>query len=47
MRKIVNLLDPILEKYRPKKIVPVRKYTPETLKDFIGVIQRTRRAFCR
>ena len=41
MRKIVSLLDPKLEKYRPKKNTPVRKYVPETLEDFIGVIQRT------
>ena len=42
MRKIVSVLDPKLEKYRPKKKpAPVRKYTPESLEDFIGVIQRT------
>lgn len=41
MRKIVSLLDPKLEKFRPKKATPVRKYTPESLEDFIGVIQRT------
>lgn len=41
MRKIVSLLDPKLEKYRPKKPEPARKYTPESLEDFIGVIQRT------
>ncbi len=41
MRKFVSLLDPKLEKYRPKKNTPVRKYVPETLEDFIGVIQRT------
>ena len=41
MRKIVSLLDPKLEKYRPKKTEPARKYTPESLEDFIGVIQRT------
>ena len=33
-------MDPKLEKYRPKK-APAKKYTPETLEDFIGVIQRT------
>ena len=41
MRKIVSLLDPKLEKFRPKKATPVRKYIPESLEDFIGVIQRT------
>ena len=40
MRKIVRWLDPKLEKYRPKK-PPVPKYTPKTLEDFIGVMQRT------
>lgn len=34
------MMDPKLEKYRPKK-PPVPKYTPKTLEDFIGVIQRT------
>ena len=37
--KIVKWLDPKFEKYRPKK--PVIKYSPKTLEDFIGVIQRT------
>ena len=41
MRKIVSFLDPKLEKYRPRKSTPVRKYTPGSLEDFIGVIQRT------
>lgn len=40
MRKIVRWLDPKLEKFRPKK-PPVPKYTPKTLEDFIGVVQRT------
>ena len=42
MRKIVSVLDPKLEKFRPKKAsVPVKKYTPESLEEFIGVLQRT------
>ena len=40
MRKIVRLMDPKLEKYRPKK-PPAPKYTPKTLEEFIGVMQRT------
>lgn len=40
MRKIVQMLDPKFEKYRPKK-PPAPKYTPKTLEEFIGVIQRT------
>lgn len=40
MRKIVSIMDPKLEKYRPKK-APAKKYTPESLEEFIGVIQRT------
>ncbi|MBR3115735.1 CBS domain-containing protein [Candidatus Saccharibacteria bacterium] len=40
MQKIVSVLDPKLEKYRPKK-APAKKYTPESLEEFIGVIQRT------
>lgn len=44
MRKIVQVLDPKLEKYRPKKKpTPTPKYTPQTLEDFIGVLQRTPR----
>ena len=42
MRKIVKVLDPKLERFRPPK-PPVRKYTPSSLEDFIGVIQRTPR----
>lgn len=42
LRKIVKWLDPKLEKYRPKKSTPKPpKYTPKTLEDFIGVMQRT------
>lgn len=40
MRKIVGLLDPKLEKYRPKKL-PAKKFTPESLEEFIDVIRRT------
>ena len=42
LRKIVKWLDPKLEKYRPvkpPKITP--KYTPRSIEDFIGVLQRT------
>ena len=39
LRKITQWLDPKLEKYRAKK--PEVKYTPKTLADFIGVLQRT------
>ncbi len=37
--KFTKWVDPKLEKYRPKK--PEVKYTPKTLEDFIGVLQRT------
>lgn len=42
MRKIVRWLDPKLEKFRPKK-TPSKppKYTPDSLEDFIAVLQRT------
>ena len=40
MRKIVRVIDPKLEKYRPKK-PPAKKYTPASLEEFIGVLQRT------
>lgn len=42
MRKIVRWLDPKLEKFRPKK-TPIKppKYTPDSLEDFIAVLQRT------
>ncbi|MBQ3432736.1 CBS domain-containing protein [Candidatus Saccharibacteria bacterium] len=43
MRKIVSVMDPKLEKFRPPK-APEKKYVPKTLEDFIGVIQRTPRA---
>ncbi|MBR2543171.1 CBS domain-containing protein [Candidatus Saccharibacteria bacterium] len=42
MKKFVKFIDPKLERYRPKKapkIIP--KYTPKTLEEFIGVLQRT------
>ena len=44
MQKFVRWLDPKLDKYRIKK-PPVKptKYTPRTLEDFIGVLQRTPR----
>ena len=49
MRKIVQMIDPKLEKYRPRKPViseslkpkKAPEYVPKTLEDFIGVIQRT------
>lgn len=40
MRKIVKCLDPKFEKYRTKK-PPAPKYSPKTLEEFIGVMQRT------
>ena len=39
LQKLVKFLDPKLDKYRVKK--SEAKYTPKTLEDFIGVIQRT------
>ena len=39
LRKFVKFLDPKLDKYREKK--PVKKYTPESLNEFIEVLQRT------
>ncbi len=39
LRKIVQFLDPKLEKYRQKK--PEKKYTPKSLEEFIDVIRRT------
>ena len=42
LRKFVKWLDPKLEKYRPvkpPKITP--KYTPRSIEDFIGILQRT------
>ena len=42
MRKFVKFLDPKLEKYRIKKApTKVPKYTPKSLEEFIGVLQRT------
>ena len=40
MKKFVKFIDPKLEKYRPKK-VPAPKYAPDSLEEFIGVLQRT------
>ena len=37
--RFTKWVDPKLEKYRPKK--PEVKYTPKTLEEFIGVMQRT------
>ena len=39
--KIVKFLDPKLEKYRVHKKEVKPKYTPKSLEDFIGVLQRT------
>jgi CBS domain containing-hemolysin-like protein len=42
LKKFVKWLDPKLEKYRPikpPKITP--KYTPRSIEDFIGILQRT------
>ena len=45
MRKIVRWLDPKLEKYRAHKPIPKpAKYTPNTLQDFISLLQRTPRS---
>lgn len=42
LRKIVKWLDPKLEKYRPVKPPKTTpKYTPRSIEDFIGVLQRT------
>lgn len=42
MRKITRWLDPKLDRFRQHK-APTKppKYTPETLEEFIGVLQRT------
>ena len=40
-RKFVKFIDPWLEKYREKKVVP--KYTPKSLEEFIDVLRRTPR----
>lgn len=39
LQKFVKFLDPRLEPYREKKVVP--KYTPKSLEDFIAVVGRT------
>lgn len=44
LQKIVRFLDPKLEKYRERRKVEEAPYTPKTLEEFIGVIQRTPRA---
>ncbi len=42
MRKIIRWLDPKLDKYRaPVQTAAKPKYTPHTLEEFIGVLQRT------
>ena len=44
MSRIVRWLDPKLDKYRVRKTPSPKqepKYTPKTMEDFIGVIQRT------
>ncbi|MBQ3465289.1 CBS domain-containing protein [Candidatus Saccharibacteria bacterium] len=42
MRKFVKFIDPKLEKYRANKAPKKEpKYTPKTLEEFIGVLQRT------
>lgn len=40
-RRFTKFIDPKLEKFREKKEVVKPKYTPTTLEDFIGVLQRT------
>ena len=39
LKKIVRFLDPKLDKYREHK--PTPKYTPQTLEEFIAILQRT------
>ena len=42
MQKFIRWLDPKLDKYRlPKKPAKIQKYTPKSLEEFIGVLQRT------
>lgn len=41
MRKFVQWFDPKVEKYRPRQDSSKPKYTPHSLEDFIGVLQRT------
>ncbi len=44
IRKFVKFIDPKLEKYRAKTLpLPIPKYTPKTLPDFIDVLKRTPR----
>ena len=43
MRKIVKWLDPKLERFRDHKPTIKPKYTPKTIEEFIGVLQRTPR----
>ena len=40
MRKFTRWLDPKLDQFRPARPAP-QKYTPSSLEDFIGVLQRT------
>lgn len=40
LQKIVNFIDPKLEKYRVHQKPKSELYTPKTLEDFIGVISR-------
>lgn len=42
LKKFVKWIDPKLEKYREKKVK--KPYTPKTLEEFIGVMQRTPRS---
>ncbi len=45
MRKIVEWLDPKLERFRtPKPVKKPEKYTPKTIEDFIAILQRTPRS---
>ncbi len=41
MQKVVQAVDPKLEKYREHKDKIIPKYTPKTLEDFIDLIRRT------
>ena len=40
-RWLTRFIDPKLEKYRERKKEVKPKYTPASLEDFIGVVQRT------
>ena len=45
MCKFVKWLDPKLDKYRPRKSPPKpNSYAPKTLKEFVGLLQRTPRS---